>query len=989
MVLNFNSTTLEANPSDDSYRYRAIMGDNELVLMFSLAEHVDFPVGTWCEFEGDTFTLEQPYGLVKNHSRSFDYTLTLEASQAKLKKYKVRNIVDKRIKFNLTARPQEHLQQLVDNLNLRDSGWTIGECIDANEKLISYNHTFCLDALNQIATEFETEWQILQKTISLKKVEHNKENPLALSYGKGNGFRTGVGRQIEQGKKAVEILYVQGGERNIDFSEYGSKELLLPKNKTLIYEGRLYGTDPEGYYVYRADKSFITHEEDSIDLSHIYPSRVGTISSVDEVDPDNNFYDFLDSSIPTDLDFADCVIAGLNLTVIFQSGILSGKEFEVKYQHSTRRFEMVPQEIDGMTMPNATFKPAIGDEYAVFNMMMPDAYISDDISKTGASWDMFREAVKYLYEHEEPGFSFTGELDGIWAKKDWINIGGKIVLGGFVEFTDDQFQIDPILIRIMGIKDYINNPHSPVLELSNNTASATVSSNLKKIDAKEVLTDSQYQESLQFTRRTFRSAQETIKLLQDALLGFTGGINPITVQTMSLLVGDESLQFRWVDDKVTPIEVSHLVSFNTSNLIFTSEAGIIQHMTFGINRIQPTREVSDYHFWDVSEFNSPPLTEPEKSYYLYIRANKTTQAASFYMSETAIEMDPAGSYYYFLMGFLNSEIDGDREFARMYGFTEVLPGQVTTDVVATDTLLAEQARLADWIIRGGKITSAYMDGSTPWATLDGAAAKLRFERGGLIAEIGISGGEPVIKLVKGLNSAEFKASDLDVGLVLSSENPSTGALAHAFINSLYGGFVSARFVANNSSSDINDRGISIRGVGQQAKLPRKNVLLDLDGEGNTIDGLYVSGINANGRAAYFSGKVEHVGETIFNGDVNHNSGEVKLFSFHHTRKRTLSASLNKQSLTIYASEYDYVSIYNVSGSSYLYINNSNVGLGKELTIWSRNDNANGLYIMNAIVGSSYVELTGGAIIKLIYDNNVNNPFTSQPWVILAHRDNNW
>ena len=82
-----------------------------------------------------------------------------------------------------------------------------------------------------------------------------------------------------------------------------------------------------------------------------------------------------------------------------------------------QRFELVPQEIDGVTMPNETFKPAVGDTYAVFGIMLPDAYICNNADKTGASWDMFREAARKLYENEDPKFTFTGTLQGLWAKK--------------------------------------------------------------------------------------------------------------------------------------------------------------------------------------------------------------------------------------------------------------------------------------------------------------------------------------------------------------------------------------------------------------------------------------------------------------------------------------------------------------------------------------------------------------------------------------------
>ena len=146
-------------------------------------------------------------------------------------------------------------------------------------------------------------------------------------------------------------------------------------------------------------------------------------------------YDFTDSEIPEALDYSELQIEGETLTVIFQSGILAGREFEVhKYVHKeevdevltdVRRFELVPAEIDGVTMPNSTFKPKTGDKYAVFGMMMPEAYICDNATQSGASWDMFKEAARYLSENEDFKFTFTGELDGIWSKKDWLRIGGK------------------------------------------------------------------------------------------------------------------------------------------------------------------------------------------------------------------------------------------------------------------------------------------------------------------------------------------------------------------------------------------------------------------------------------------------------------------------------------------------------------------------------------------------------------------------------------
>lgn len=703
-ILHNNIEILNIQVDDSSYRYRAIKGDHNLTLYFSLAEHVEIPVGAYCVYENETYTLEKPESLTMKHSRYFEYTVVFDSPQAKAGKWKFRNPVDRRLKFPLTAKPIEHLQMFVDNMNQRDSGWTIGRCIDAPEKTISYNHAYCIDALSQMADEWETEYEFVGKQVSLWKVEYNRDNPLPLSYGKGNGFKPGIGRSNYEDSTPIEILYIQGGEQNIDASQYGSSELLLPKSQTIRFDGehfegeqgfdsskaRTYQTDADGFSIRRADKPLSSQAEDSLDCSEIYPSRVGTISAVTVVDASKHFYDIVDSSIPASLNFEDCLIEGETLTIIPQTGMLAGKEFEAKYIHNAkegkaaRRFEIVPQDIDGQTMPGGNYIPQVGDTYAVFHCMLPAAYICDNATKTGASWDMFRQGVKYLYDNEEQKFTFTGELDGIWAKKDWLNIGGRIKLGGFVQFSDDRFQPEGVLVRIIGIKDYINNPHSPEIELSNSTVGRTVSSDLRKIESNEVVMDTLHKEALQFTKRRYRDSMETIEMLGDALLdNFSNSINPIAVKTMAMLIGDKSLQFEFVNSMTNPSPVVHNVTYNQATKVLSVPAGIIQHYTLGIDTISSSHAADEYKFWSLPAFTTPTLTDGTKKYYLYAKVSKTAKTGTFYISEQAIAMEGVAGYYHLLMGVLNSEYDGERSYVSLYGFTEVLPGQVITNKVAS------------------------------------------------------------------------------------------------------------------------------------------------------------------------------------------------------------------------------------------------------------------------------------------------------------------
>lgn len=690
MKIHFNNKEIDILVDTSSYRYTALQNVGTLYLYFASEEFINIPVGAYCIYKNITYYLMDPDDFKKKSSRNFEYTLVMYDIGAILGKYKCRDIVSKRLKFDYTAKPHEHLQLIVDNLNMRDSGWKVGECIEAEEKTINYNHIFCSEALPTIADTFKTEYEIdpAIKTIHLRKVEYNKGEPLPLEYGKDKGFVPGLGRSNKDGNRPVTILYVQGGEQNIDFSKYGSKELLLPKNQRLEYEGRAYVSDAEGLYIKRADTTLTDVQEDSLDCSHISPKRVGSVSNVVVSDKEKNFYDFIDSSIPDDLNFEDYVIEGNNMTVIFQSGMLAGsnKEFEVKYVHKERKFLITPQEIDGQIMPNDIYKPNLEDKYAVFGIQLPDAYICNNSTKEGASWDMFREAAKYLYENEDPKFTFKGELDSIYSKKRWLSIGGKIKLGGYILFKDPQFIPEGIKIRITSIKEYIHRPYSPIIELSNTTTGVTVSSELNKIESNEVKTDNQYKNSIQFTKRRFRDAKETISMLNDALLHFSGSISPISVQTMSLLVGDESLQFRFVNNKTNPTQVEYLVTYDSKKKVLSAPGGILQHMTIGIDTLSSGHKASEYKFWDIEKYTSPTLTETV-GYYLYVKANKNGTTGSYVLSKNAIKLEGVEGYYHFLVGILNSEFEEDRSFVELFGFTEILPGRITTDrIVSSDGL---------------------------------------------------------------------------------------------------------------------------------------------------------------------------------------------------------------------------------------------------------------------------------------------------------------
>jgi hypothetical protein len=724
-IISYNGLPIVV--SDDSYRYRTIMGEHTLNLKFELPGYYEIPVGTYCEFQGQTYTLETPENIKKNGTADFEYDLVFRSDQYKLGKFMLRNTVpgDSRLKFSYTARPQEFLRLLVDNMNARDEeeGWSFGDnYIEAFEKVVSFNHNTCAEALQMIAEAFETEWEVKGKTIYLRKVEYNRDSPLPLSYGKGNGFLPGVGRSEYSDVKPVERLFVQGGSRNIDASKYrktdatgqiGSSELLMPANTAVKFDGT-YFDDEDGFNATSTDvREYVTDDsgasvvrtansgrksllEGSLDASSVYPMREGKVSAVEQMADGWNFWD---SSIPDALDYSapDLRIAGEKATVIFQSGMLAGKEFDIpqrenkltgyihdsgdgSYNPAKRRgqFKLVSQEIDGIEMPGGSFIPAVGDRYAVFHIGLPQTYIDD------AELAMLKQAVKYLYENENPRFTFNGTLDAIWAKRDWVNIGGRIVLGGFIRFSDTQFLKEGMDIRITGIKDYVNNPHKPQIELSNNSRSGSWVHNMKRrIASDEVLVNTKDREAVQYTKRRFRDVQETMDMLREASLDFSDPANPITLQTMQAVVGDKILQFDFTDGETgINIPKSGFHFDPADDFTFHAPAGRITHKTLGIDTISPALPTDYPYYWDLPAFRSATLDDPAQAYYLYAVVPNATGGGtgSFELSTTGRDFNN-GSTLNLLVGIINSEFNEQRSFAPLYGFTEILPGRITTDKI--------------------------------------------------------------------------------------------------------------------------------------------------------------------------------------------------------------------------------------------------------------------------------------------------------------------
>lgn len=789
---------LSIKVDDSSYKYEEIMGDCNVYLEFALTEHVELDPGSYIIFQGVKYEMMSRENVSIQHNRNYEYKATFSGPQFRFNRYVMYNYQDGRLKFDMIGKPSDFLTMVLWNLNQREPNlWAAGDIVIKEERLVSFNHTSVRDALNAIAEAFDTEWSVTPGSgrfyINIRKNEFNKDAPLALGYGKNVGFKPGVGRYNFGDFGQVQKVWIDGGERNLSIGEYGWNSLHFPAGLSFeidaggkfryTVDGQIYQqesfdsqtalgfvTDEYGASVRLADAASNCVEA-SLDLTEYYPKRVGKVTDVlylykgeylsyqelvtnfQDIEWNEVQVDIVDSTIGDEdgsLDYSECLFSNDEpLTVIFQNGMLAGREFNATFVKEARtrtvvdeqtgdeetvevrpsnRFELVRTTIDGVDMPNAVFRPnaATGgseDDYIVVNCYLPEEYIRDFAHFSGAEMEALREACKFIRENMDPQFSFKGTVDDLYSKRNWLNISGKLILGGCISFQDSSIQPEPIVTRIIGIKNYVNNPYSPELTLSNETVKGGMSSMIAKLKAEDEHIIERVKSARRFSQRSFRDAKETIAMLAGTIDYFSEGINPITVETMSLLVGYEALQFRFWTSRACTTPFPDPTHYDPDTHMFSVDACVIQHMTHGITDVMPSnsRQYFDYIRWSLPHIEFGPLTGVDEqgndnsssAYYLYAKvdAANVAKADSAMSAEEQLhiygefvlskekkpikeKLTPTDteyrvvdgvntefSYYYLLVGILNSEYDGGRSFAPMYGFTEVLPGQITTDVI--------------------------------------------------------------------------------------------------------------------------------------------------------------------------------------------------------------------------------------------------------------------------------------------------------------------
>lgn len=404
VLLNENSKFVEELMTSD-YIQLSWVSDNGAVI----------PISSYVEYNGEKYRLLEPYTPQMDNELKYVYTPIFHSRVMVWDKQIVpvytysedgNTIIGKEFDWSFTGSPVDAMyiiKQAIKNETGEDWSIQIGE-VPATIS-ISSQSTSILSMLNTIASECDTEWWADKKdnTLYLSKCVYGE--PITLEV--GNNVQAPTVTNDNRGY--FMRFYAFGSTRNITQDYDNGQATNHVVNKRLTLNPAKF---PGGY---KDIKEGLTANEIFVKVLYfddVYPSSRLTISDVrarlkyrldnsgnkikiggTEEEPIYEQYAIWFFQIENFTFNIDSIIEGKTLSVSFESGQLAGREFELNYHNEAETvkdgndvtsfyvkagdFEIILDESTGTIIPGLSYIiPQDGDSVVLFNIIMPDEYIT-------------------------------------------------------------------------------------------------------------------------------------------------------------------------------------------------------------------------------------------------------------------------------------------------------------------------------------------------------------------------------------------------------------------------------------------------------------------------------------------------------------------------------------------------------------------------------------------------------------------------------------
>lgn len=426
---------------DGSKMSRQLMDHHYIVLKFSTEEPVYFEIGDSVEIaDFGLFVLTSAYFPKYNETTDgYDYELQMDAYymswKNKICKYRPQYGANE-TSFKLTTSVSVHLNVVLSNLKAlnykyHNKDFSVDyttynkEVFDTEKRfLVEYSSKSIIEALNTICETLDCEWWVDGSIIYLGYCEMNGQTT----------FEQGVNMlsmsQSESKSSFITRLYAFGSDKNIPSGYFSGADadvttdgiatdyLMLP-NKDV---------DEEGYYSkdgYIENVNVVKNDSQAIEgvvkFEDEYPKVSCVVSAIKTYESTVNNEDGTKNTatfwqVTSNDSFAtkfetSWIKKGLNLMIRFESGALTGMEFEVSFKiiDNVNYFEIVANDTYGRTLPDSVMCPKISDKFHLYNW--DASKITETPLISDAQEALYARAKNYYKKSMVDNSNFTCVLD--------------------------------------------------------------------------------------------------------------------------------------------------------------------------------------------------------------------------------------------------------------------------------------------------------------------------------------------------------------------------------------------------------------------------------------------------------------------------------------------------------------------------------------------------------------------------------------------------
>ena len=720
----------------ESVAREELMTEDYVLLTWNSDKGDILPVGCYVMHDTEKYYLMKPYVPTKVNEQEYRYQPKFESRVVRWKKTPVPiytyesdgvTVKSREFDWNFTGTPDDAMfiiQRAIFHETGEEWEYTVNEGLPETITISSQASSIWA-ILSDIAEQCESEWWTEKRISQLHLGKCYHGGAITLEVGKN----VKIPSVTENTEEYYTRFYAFGSTRNITQENRVSNGSIVNKRLCLDPVKYPHGyKDIKGHFENGVFVSDLLPEEvfpTTLYFEDVYPSSKLAIDNVRRrlryrLDEDRNkvvvggtednpvyeTYAIWYFQVPSFNFTEDLIIEGQELSVHFKSGQLRGREFALAYHKDAKSvtdsadvdgyfevkagdYEIIfDEQTEGFVIPSVDYIiPQNGDEIVLFNIELPSEYVSSSQDELESELD--KEIERRTKDNNSYEFSSN--------PVEFYNAGTFLEVGQKVKFINNGTTLET---RVLMVERHLDRPYEQRIRVGNSVIVGTrqqlkdeVREVGQEIDALHSQSNNvasiqrSHERELMLTAGRFLEMQETMKMLEAAVKGYTDAISPITVQTMAMMVGDESLQYRFTASRKSLVSIPCPVSYDSARKQMVATKSALVHLTLGITSItaKDTRKAMDYRSWNMSEWGSVVITEPVKSYYVYAYVEENGTEGTFRLSEVARDMREDNGYLYLLVGILNAEYAEKREFVTVYGFTEVLPSQVITDrIVSAD-----------------------------------------------------------------------------------------------------------------------------------------------------------------------------------------------------------------------------------------------------------------------------------------------------------------